>query len=80
MNEVYINIKEFNEDWIGKYLAKKFNKDLISVDNLLGLIEELADDVEYLEDKIRDMEKDIEENYRAIPVHEQYEVYDSDFI
>ena len=68
MNEVYINIKEFSEDWIGKYLAKKFNKDLVSVDNLLCLIEELASDKEYLEEKIEDMQK---EDYRLC----QYEEY-----
>lgn len=80
MNEVYININELNECWLSKYLEKKFKRDLISIDDLLTLIEDLSSDVEELEDKVRDLEQDIEENYRPIPVHEQYEVYDSDFI
>lgn len=80
MNEVYINIKDFGEGWLGRYLEKKFNRDLISVDDLLGLIEDLSSDVEELEDRIRDLEEDIEQNYRPIPYKEQVEVYDSDFI
>ena len=81
MNEVYINIKEFGENsWLGSILYKRFKKDLISVDELLTMIEDLSSDVETLEDRVRDLEEDIEQNYRPIPVHEQYEVYDSDFI
>ena len=81
MNEIYINIKDFGDNsWLGKYLFKKFNKDLISVDNLLDLIEDLKCDVEYLEDKVREMEQDIEENYRPIPYAEQVCVSNRDFI
>lgn len=79
MEEVYINIKDLNECFLKKYLDKKFKKDLISIDELLTLTEDLISDVEELEDKVRDLEQDIEENYRPIPYSEQVEVYDSDF-
>lgn len=36
--------------------------------------EELEDTKEYYEDKIKKLEKDIEDNYRQIPVAEQYEI------
>lgn len=39
-----------------------------------ALEEELEDTKEYYEDKIKELEKDIEDNYRQIPVAEQYEI------
>lgn len=36
--------------------------------------EELEDTKEHYEDKIKELEKDIEDNYRQIPVAEQYEI------
>lgn len=36
--------------------------------------EELEDTKEYYENKIKELEKDIEDNYRQIPVAEQYEI------
>ena len=36
--------------------------------------EELEDTKEYYEDKIKELEKDIEDNYIQIPVAEQYEI------
>lgn len=74
MTDVYIR-KEDLPRWIAKY----FKKDLISIDDLLGCIEDLDSDVENLKSKLEDLENDIEENYRRIPVAEQVGISDKDF-
>lgn len=53
MENVYIKTEDTNK-WIAKYFN---NKDLISIDDLLDLIEELDSEVEYLKDKIKEMEE-----------------------
>lgn len=53
MENVYIKTEDTNK-WIAKYFN---NKDLISIEDLLDLIEELDSDVEYLKDKIKEMEE-----------------------
>lgn len=45
-----------------------------------ALEEELEDTKKYYEDKIKELEKDIEENYRPIPIAEQYGISDENFI
>ena len=80
MDRIYINIKDFNECYIKKYLEEKFKKDLISLDELIDLVEDVIYDFEYLQDEYRDLKQDLEENYRPIPYAEQVGVYDSDFI
>lgn len=42
--------------------------------------EELEDIKEYYEEKIKKMEEEMKENYRPIPVSEQYGISDEDFI
>lgn len=57
MNEVFIKIKGY------AYLEKVFkDKDLVSADELITKLEELSDEVEYLEEKVNDMENDREDN------------------
>lgn len=75
MNEVYINIKEFGENsWLREFLYQRLNKELVSVDDLLGVIEDLKIEKEIVEEKLEDLQEDIDCNYyRAIPVSEQYE-------
>lgn len=62
MEKLLVDIREES-----KQIKRIFkNKDLISINDLLSKIEELDDDKEYLEDKIKDMEQDIEDNYKPI--------------
>lgn len=75
MDKVLINIKDENE-WIKKY----FNKELVTIDDFIGIIEDLDGEISHLKEQIEDLEEDIRENYRAIPYNEQVGVYDSDFI
>ena len=50
MNEVYIDMRKQNE-WIRKY----FNADLVSIDQLIGCIEDLDGAIENLKGQIEDM-------------------------
>lgn len=60
-------ITYIKRDTLNKWVAKYFNKDLISIDDLLGCIEDLDDEVENLKDKLKHMEQDIEDNYVSRP-------------
>lgn len=66
MNEVYIDMRKENE-WIRKY----FKKDLVSIEELIGCIEDLDSEVERLNEKNEDLIRDMEDNYRPIPYEEQ---------
>lgn len=52
----------------------------ISTDNLLSIIEDLMCEVDRLQEELEDMEQDIQDNYRPIPVAEQVGISDKDFI
>lgn len=52
----------------------------IDTDSLIAIIEDLICEVDHLEEKIEDMEQDIQDNYRPIPVAEQVDISDRDFI
>jgi len=59
MNDVYIKKEDVNK-WIGKY----FKKDLISVDDLISVIEDLDSEVQNLESKIHELKNcNKEENW-----------------
>lgn len=75
MKDVYIK-KEDLDSWISKY----FIQDLISVDDLVSIIEDLSSELRIATDKIQELENDIEENYRRIPVSEQVGISDRNFI
>ena len=67
MNEIYIKVKG------DAYLEQVFkDKDLISIDELITKFQSLINDVEYLEDKVNDLENDIRDNYRPISKEEMY--------
>lgn len=81
--KVYVNLKECDD----VYVTDEFkNKDLVSVDDLLNKISELAAEVEKLEDDLKevkrdykDLEQDLEDNYKPISLKEMYGVSDRDF-
>ncbi len=75
MDNVYIKKQDVNK-WIGKYFP---NKDLISIDDLIGCIEDLDSEVESLKEKYEDLEQDLEDNYKPIDKASQYGVSDSWF-
>lgn len=57
MENVYIKTEQLNY-WIAKYFK---NKDIISIDDLIGCIENLDEDNESLKIKIEDLENEIAE-------------------
>lgn len=63
MDRVFIKVEDLNK-WVAKYFP---GKDIISVDDLIGTIEDLDDDITNLKDKIKDFERDIEDNYVSRP-------------
>lgn len=54
-----IDIKEIDEEYY------------IKIDELIAVIEELYDCYGYLEERIQDMEQELQDNYRPIPKEQQ---------
>lgn len=75
MNEnIYINLKNTNQ-WI----QKCFDRDLVSIEELLGVIEDLGDELEHWKEKYEDLEQDLQDNYKPISHFEEYGISESDF-
>ena len=49
-------------------------------DELQQSVENLKSENYKLNEKLESLQQDVEENYKRIPVNEQYEIYDHDFI
>lgn len=75
MNNVYIKKEELNE-WLRKY----FNGDLISINDMISVMEDLVGEVDRLKEKIEDVEQDKEENYKRVSISSQVGINNSDFI
>ena len=71
MEQVYINLKDMNECFTKRYLQETLKKDLVSVNELIGLIEDLKGDYDVLQEKYEDLEQDMRDNYKPISVEEQ---------
>lgn len=75
MNEVFVKVGNY------EILSKIFdNKDFVSINEITSKLEEYYNTQDYFSNKIIELEEDVKENYKRIPVNEQYEVYDKDFI
>lgn len=48
-------------------------EDIISINDLLGILEDLYFEKEHLEEEIEDIKQDIEDNYKPYTKKEQYE-------
>lgn len=75
MNEIYIKTSDLNK-WIVKYFP---NKDLISITELIGCIEDLDIEIDNLNQQLEEIKEDITDNYRRKTVAEQVGISDSDF-
>lgn len=58
----------------------EFKDNFLPSKNIVSIFEDLICEIDRLEEKYEDLEKDLEENYRPIPVSEQYGISDRDFI
>lgn len=74
---VYSTLKEAMSYTNNNYDIKWFDKDMIEgyieEDEILEIIEDLCYQVDKWKYKFEDLESDVIDNYRRIPVREQYE-------
>lgn len=75
LNDILIKCQGFNfvQD-------RALSEQVLTIEELVGLCEDLYHQVNVLEEKIDDIEQDIEDNYTPINKVEQYSISDSDFI
>lgn len=52
----------------------------IENDNLVSMLENLLYEYDKLQEKYDDLESDLESNYRAIPIAEQYGISEREFV
>ena len=69
--------KEIEEKKITNY---EIENNLLPLENVMGIVEDLLSEINSLGEKLEDLENDVRENYRPIPVAEQYGISDEDFI
>ncbi len=67
-------------DYEPSKLFNSENKVYIQDEVIEGMFEDLLIEIERKEEKIKDIEEDIEENYRPISLAEKYDMSDRDFI
>lgn len=82
MNNIYLRKEDIADfDCMSSITIDKIGiqKDLISVEELLGIMEDLYFEKERLEEKIEELEQDIKENYKPISPYELYGVNERDF-
>ena len=85
INESNVDIlRRVSQLTLTDYEVKWFNTDdiegYINAEEIVYMIGDLINEIEQLEEKIRNMEQDIQDNYRPIPVSEQVGISDKDFI
>lgn len=64
------------------YEAKEINEWEVEItqEEVISIFEDLISEVEEAVEKVKDIETDLEENYRLIPISEQVGISDRDFI
>jgi hypothetical protein len=68
-----INMKNYN-------LESFKEKDIYSWEEIISIIEDLECELHIKEEKIEELENDLESNYKKISLAEQYDISDRDFI
>ena len=76
-NEGYNCIKEVEKITLTDY---ELIADFVSVENLYCMVRDLLHEIDCLNEKISDMEQDIEDNYRPISISEQVGIDYRDFL
>lgn len=72
MDKIMINLEE-------DYCRKYFDKDIVSVEDILEKIKEFDDKLFEEKEKYLELENELKDNYRPIPTSELNGVSDSDF-
>ena len=82
MNNIYLKKEDIADfDCISSTTIDKMGikKDLISVGELIGIIEDLYFEKERIEEEYEDFKKQVEDNYKPISPYEMYEVNEREF-
>lgn len=74
MDEIFLDIRY--REWLQKFFK---DKDFVSIDDLLGVIEDLDCEVERLNEKITDMRQDVEDFYTPKTPYEILGISERDF-
>lgn len=74
MDNIFIKKNELTE-WTQKY----FKEDLISVDDLIRVIEDLDNEIDRVKEEFDDYKQMVEDNYRPINPYTMYGINESDF-
>ena len=73
MEQIMINLED-------NFYRRYFNKDVVTLEEVLRKVEDLDDEIEYLKEAYVRLEEDIRDNFKPIPVAEQNGISDRDFI
>ena len=74
MDEIFIDIRY--REWLQKFFK---DKDFVSIDDLLGVIEDLDCEVERLNEKIANMRQDVQDFYTPKTPYEIFGISEKDF-
>ena len=76
MKDIYIDLRTQS-----KTIKENFeNKDFVSIDELLDKFEDLIFELKTVKEEYNDFKKDVEDNYKYMPIDEQVGISDRDFI
>ena len=76
MDDIYIDLRTQN-----RWIQEAFDfEDAVSIGDLLGKIENLLDDLKEVKQEFEEFKSDVADNYKYIPLAEQVDISDRDFI
>jgi hypothetical protein len=73
MENVFIKREELNK-WIAKY----FKEDLVSIDDILRVLEDLEFELDSLKEEFEDYKQMVTDNYKPISAYSMYGVSKND--
>lgn len=76
MSEIYIDLR-FQNEWIRDEFP---NQDFVSIEDLIGKIEDLQSEKKEIELEYEQFKSDVADNYKYIPLAEQIDISNRDFI
>ncbi len=74
MDNIFIKKEELNE-----WTQKHFKEDLVSVDDLIRVIEDLDNEVDRVKEEYEDYKQMIKDNYEPISPYKMYGVSENEF-
>lgn len=73
MENVFIKREELNK-WIAKY----FKEDLVSIDDILRVLEDLDNELDRVKEEFEDYKQMVSDNYKPISAYSMYGVSRND--